>query len=827
MLPIRSRFAVLVLSSFFLAAASLRATPPRQDCHGDPLPEGAVARMGTTRLRHSDGVSHVVYSPNGQSLASLSRDRTLRVWDAKAGRQLQVFQEPDLDYYAVAFSPDSTKLAAAGGDPFHGGNAGLRFFDLGTGKEIRQLIGHNQPAYMVAFSPDGKTLISVSCDQVIRWDTANGQKLTEWKLRSTAALAISPDRATLAWVDGETEDKTIHLSDAATGKELRRLKSHKRAITSVAYSPDGKYLASGNPFEPICLWDAGTGKVVRRLDQHQGGMALKFSADSKTLASASMDGKVRTWDIQTGQEKATLRGYRGWVNAVAFAPDGKTLALAGADSQVIYQWDLASGNELQPARGHHGQIHTLAFSPDGKLLATGAGDWHDNDQGIYLWDVASGKEAHRLAGHLGKVYCLHFSPDGNYLVSGSEKEDIFRIWNIKTGQEQARYQRKGSDESARAAECRVSAVAWSPDGKLLASAHDQGSLLLWDVKTGTELRSFQGHEGIVNAVAFSPDGKHVLSGSVDRTVRLWDVKTGAEQRRFGDPVDSVKCVAFSPDGRLVAASAGDYEGVIHLWDADSGREIAKLPASKARIYQIAFSPDGKLLAGTGADNSLCLWEVATRAERCRFPGHPSGGLAVAFAPDGRTVAAGSLDTTVLVWDLTHCAEAARPKNDTELDQLWSDLGSSDGKVAHRAICSLVSEPEKALKLLQQRLRPFAGMDNERLAKVLNDLDHDRFQVREKATHELAKLGELAEPFLRQTLQRPPSLEVERRVQLLLGKLETSTLAPDQLRVLRGFEVLERVGGNEARDLFETHARQAPAGRLGREAQASLERLTKR
>ncbi|HYV37333.1 MAG TPA: WD40 repeat domain-containing protein [Gemmataceae bacterium] len=801
--------------------------PQRNDCHGDPLPEGALARLGTTRLRHNDGVSHVAYSPDGKLLASTSRDRTLRIWESATGRQVHVFQEKEVDFYAVAWSPDGATLVASCGDHFKGGNIAIRFFDVQTAKETKRLAGHDQAAYQLAFSPDGATLLSVSSAQVIRWNTASGDKLSEWKAHPSAALTVAPDRATLAWVDGETEDKTVHIVDAVTGNEIRRLKdSHEQAIVSIAYSPDGKHLASGNLTEPIQLWDVATGKVVRRFEQQQGGMALKFSADGKTLACGTMDGSVRQWQVETGHELAKMSGYRGWVNAITFSPDCKTLALAGSDSQVIHLWDLASAKECSPAQGHHGQIYAVAFAPNGKLIATGGGDFHDNDECIHLWDAVTGKEVRRLNGHAGKVYALHFSPDSQRLVSGSEKEENFRVWDVVSGTQQAPFKRKEvvKDE---AGEYRVSAVAWSPDGKLLASAHDQGVLILWDAQNGAELRCCEGHEGIIHSLAFSHDGKLLVSGGVDRTVRIWKTANGNEERCLADLPDGVKSVAFSPDGRLVAASAGDFDGINYVWETANGREVCKLPAVKGRVYQIAFSPDGKLLAGTGPDNALCVWEIATQAERCRFPGHASGGLAVAFAPDGKTLASGSQDTTVVLWNMAHCPDAALAKTTADFERLWADLGSPDASQAHRAICSLLADPEKAVNFLNQRLRPFSTMDAENMARALDDLDSERYKIREKATSDLALLGELAEPLLRQTLERQPSPEVKQRVQLLLGKLDAAKPPTDQLRALRAFEVLERIGGPQVRSVFEAQLRQMPDGRLGREAQASLDRMNKR
>jgi len=230
MLPIHARLALIALLLY--TVAPLTAAPQTKDSHGDPLPVGALARLGTTRLRHADGICQVACSSDGKWLVSLSRDRTCRLWEAGTGRLHHHFTEKDLDFYSVAFSPDNATVAIAAGDPFHGGNTGIRLLDVRTGKVLSRFEGHHQPAYNVSFSPDGKTLLSVSCDQVIRWNTATGNKLSEWKLPTTAALSVSPDRTALAWVDGETEDKTIHLADAATGKEFKKLKNQHNEPSS-------------------------------------------------------------------------------------------------------------------------------------------------------------------------------------------------------------------------------------------------------------------------------------------------------------------------------------------------------------------------------------------------------------------------------------------------------------------------------------------------------------------------------------------------------------------------------------------------------------------
>jgi WD40 repeat protein len=828
---ISPRFSRLLVVSTWLALCALaQAAQPLHQGPGagqtDALPQGALARMGTTRLRHGDGVCHVVYSPDCKYLASLSRDRTLRIWETDGYRQVHLIQETDVDFYGVAWSPDSKTIAAAGGDPFHGGRTSIRLFDAQSGELKQRLEGHKQPAYALAFAPDGRKLVSVGSQQVITWSLPAGQKLTEWTLGSTAALAFSADRKRLAWVDAESPDKAVHVCDAADGKEIQVLIGHAQAIVSLAYSPDGKYLASGNQHEPIMLWNTKTGKVAKKLEHQHAGLQLRFSADSMMLASAVTTGSAKIWNVETGAELGESTGYRGWVNCLAFTPDGKTLALAGADSQVIHLWDVAGGRPHPASNGHRGQIQTIAYSPDGKLLASASADWRDDDRAILIWNTATGNLVHRLMGHTDKVYSLQFSPDGSRLISGGEKEAMFRIWDVVGGTERPRWERRRTDgESERQEDSRVTAVAWSRDGKLIASGHDEGLVILWDAATGTELRRFaKGHDAIVNSLAFAPNGKWFVSGSVDRTVRIWDCQQGNQIMCLDDSSDTIRCVAVSPDGKIVAASVGDYDGLIRLWDFESGRELGRIQPTKARVHQIAFSPDGKLLAGTGPNNSLCLWEVASRLERCRFAGHPQGGLAIAFAPGGNALASGGQDTTILTWDVRFPGKTPPAVAEKDFDHLWTDLASRDGKVAHETICALLAEPALALKMIKQRLHSFSTMDASRMAQALDDLDHDRFPVREKATHDLAQLGELAEPFLRDRLENRPSAEVRRRVQLLLSRLDNTSIPPEHLRALRALEVLERIGGEQAHDVFAELAGQTPAGRVQREAQASLERL---
>jgi hypothetical protein len=332
------------------------------------------------------------------------------------------------------------------------------------------------------------------------------------------------------------------------------------------------------------------------------------------------------------------------------------------------------------------------------------------------------------------------------------------------------------------------------------------------VATGKEVRqiTLPAQPGAV-CFAFSPDGRTLATENTDRTVTLWEVASGKERGRLGRAAPPA--AAQPGGGMMVVGGLGGFGGF------GSGGSLT-----------LAFAPDGRTLAARGPDRSVQVWDVLAAKEICRRQGHGGSVTAVAFAPDGKKVVSGGSDTTALVWDVAGAGPgpklpAAEPKA-ADVERLWEDLAGEDAARAFQAIIKLAGAPGRAVPLLRERLRPAVPADPKKLAQWIADLDSEKFQVREEATEQLEKLGELAVPALNRALAGQPSLEARKRIERLVEKLTGQTLTREQLRLMRALEVLEWVGSREARRVLETLAAGAPGALATREAQASLDRLAR-
>jgi WD40 repeat protein len=519
-------------------------------------------QIGGPLSQHTNAVRSVAFSPDGKILASGSEDNTIVLWDLATGQPIgQPLTRHAGFVYSVAFSPDGTTLASGSTDN------SIILWDVATGQPIGEpLTGHTDAVISVAFSPDGTTLASGSADNtIILWEVTTGKPIGQPLNGYTDvvySVAFSPDGKTLA---SGSWDHNIILWDVTTGKPIGQpLKGHDGAVRSVAFSPDGKMLASGSNDNTIILWDIRKSQSLGQpLKGHHGAVrSVAFSPDGKVLASASADNTIILWDVATGKPIGQpLTGHKRWVLRLVFSPDGKILASGSWDHTIIL-WDVATGKPIgQPLTKHTDNVWSVAFSPDGKILASGSAD-----NSIILWDVATAQPIGQpLTKHTDNVWSVAFSPDGKILASGSADNSII-LWDVATAQPIGQPLIGHTDI--------VTSVAFSPNGKILASGSGDTTVILWDISTvlNTSMATSQsilqrlaGHTDVVYSVAFSPDGKTLASGSADNTIILWDVTTA---QPIGQPITGhtkgLFSVAFSPDGKTLASGSADNS--IILWD---------------------------------------------------------------------------------------------------------------------------------------------------------------------------------------------------------------------------------------------------------------------
>lgn len=474
-------------------------------------------------------------------------------------------------------------------------------------------------------------------------------------------VAFSPDGETLASADGQGH---IILWDAKTGASINK----NLTGYQVSFSPTGRILASsGGDESDIILWDVATGQPLHQPVKRQtsGIRAIAFSPDGQTLASGDMDSNVILWDVATGQALRSLIGHTNWVFSVTFSPDGKILASAGADNNIIL-WDTVTWQPIRTLTGHTGAIQSLAFTSDGKILASGS-----NDTTIVLWNVETGLPIGRpLSAHSDWVFSVAFSPDDRILVSGSADTSVL-LWDVASEQVIGRPLSGHNDW--------VRSVDFAPDGVTLVSGSQDSSIILWSVTQSQSIyQSLREHTDVVWSVKFSPDGKILASGSRDGNILLWDPSTG---QRVGQPIKahdgSVNTLAFSPDGKILASGGDDYN--IILWDVATGRPTGQpLIGHKDIVLSLSFSLDGKILA-SGGDTRIILWDVKTRRPIGQpFTGHSNWVYSITFSPDGKMLASGSWDGSIILWDMATGQPIGQPLRDNT-ERILSVVFSPNGK----------------------------------------------------------------------------------------------------------------------------------------------------
>jgi WD40 repeat protein len=835
MKPLHS-MALLVCGGFLLCHAARAAEPDqpdnaaRTDRYGDPLPDGVLARLGTVRLRHGDDVGGAVFTPDGTKLVSWffpefsfvprftpAPPLPLCLWEPVSGRALRRFGDGGNAVLAAAIFPDGRSIVTADADHR------LRLWEVATGKRLREFAGHTEWVNGVAVSRDGKSLASTSGDGTVRiWDAATAKELRQFAARDVfLTIAFSADGKSVAWesrhavkdrptcheirvsdlatgkdvcrlslldlievqlspdarfVAAYGMDKVVTLWDLASGKRLHRWPALDRELPAFRFARDGAYLAVSDKDDHVIVWDCARGKQLSRC--LAPGKLLTISPDGKTLVT--LGGSLQLWDAATGKERLTFDGHTSPADLLVFTQDGRSLVSRSRLHGSLLTWDLARARVIASSGMLFGSEGRSAISPDGIVLAEAGGQKHNGERPVDLYNTATGKDIRELPGRKSPVEALAFSADGKKLACGTA-DGLVRVWVLATGKELCAFpQRKGGRG--------VHSLAFSPDDKVLICAEDRG---------------------------------HVRHLNIDTGAVLKDVATWAE----GDePSEGLTWPTFplSSGGQLLARAR---DGKLYLMDTTTGREYGRLEKPDSGVFHIAISPDGRFVLDAWR-NIIRVWEVASGQQVRRFDA-PYGIWAAAFAPDGRTIATStSGDFAILIWDLTGLATAkaaTREPNADRVNDWWTDLAGDDAVRAHRAIWSLAASP-RFVPFLKEKLRPASPIDGRRLAPLIAALDDHVFAAREKATRELAALGDAAEAGLERALKGQMSPEARDRAEKLLRACRPPLPPGEPLRSLRAMAALEHAGTREARQLLEAFAKGEPEARLTREARAALERL---
>jgi WD40 repeat protein len=768
-----------------------------QDAPGNGLPARALLRIGSANFLHAQPITALAFSPDGKSLASASRDGTIRLWNT-GGQQRLSFT---FTAVALAFSPDGRTIAAVN-------DAGqVLIGNASTGQSRSWKIEPAVPLLCLAFSPDGKTLATAGQGDARLWDVTSGKEIAILKVveSETTSIAFSPDGKTIA-----TASRSLALWNSS-GVCLRRT-GRDCPATVVAFAPDGKTLAAGRIDGVLLLLNPDDLSEFASVDAHKRYMTnLAFGPDGRTLLSAGIDLSLRLWDVPGKRQKWVKENALGDTLAAAFSGDGRTIAVEGPGHHVTLI-DAATGKPLPEPPGRLPPVASLDCSPDGRLLAVGY-----EDGTLRLWDSTTDKEVRSLGERDRGAVCVRFMTDGKTIAWGSPEQPL-RISDFSG--KTIRAFKTGSAGPL--------ALAIGDEGTLLAAGYlepsvRKGAIHVWNISSDRPIYTLPISRHGLRHLTLSPDGSKLAALSGLGTATVWNLENG-EARSWEVDGQRGGALAFSQRGTRLAVSQG--KDIVHLVYPISGEVSEKMTGASEGTNGLAFSTDGRLLAAAGVDGSVRLWEIISEQQVLRLEGGHIGAVrSVVFLPDLRRIASAGTDGTTVVWDFTgHQQKQAEMLTTRDFDTIWRRLASDDASAAYQDVWRLARSSE-GMAFLNEALRHLIGVERAEVEKLIGRLENTRFHEREYARQILERLESATEPALRAALEGKPTLEMRRSIEELLNRLEKGpTTRARKMRLFRAFQAIEYAGTPEAKTLLALLRDRATHPSVRHEARNILERM---
>lgn len=678
---------ILFASLVGLSASVLdgQAQQNRVDHNGDALPTGAVARLGTSRLRHKHASLHwTAFSPDSKILATCGLQE-VRLWDLSTGRLIREIRDGDRprSYHSIVFAPNGQWVAAEGGDA-------VCIWDVTTGQRLHEL---KMNAQVIAVTSDSARLIATFNDGSISiWDTKTGKRIAELRQGHTHRIftAVTPNGFELSTM---SEDNLICHWNLEEFKLERAIRVSRIPPSSgILFAPDGKTMAVSANAGPVEIWDTIAGK--RLFWEHgefcRGSHGLAFNAKGTILATQVFDQtsdpvetKIALWDAKNGAFLRCLRLPTRSVDSIRFSPDGRLLLTTASRDPVARFWDTTSGKEILSLQGHAEPVQALAFSRDGRSLFSGA-----NDGTIWRWDVPSGKPVQQLQGHRWRVSALEVTPDGNTLVS-SGADACIRVHDFE-GKSLQSIQLEGAPEKQERPDRGIYAMSLTSDGKsAVAWSRNSvnGTYHVWDLMTGKEISRRRSSEDEYGWPRLSFDGRWVVEGVVEKEkvddsvnavgfnrkypkppvrvgASIQDIATGKEVLRILDREGLDGYPEFTPDGRKLVSISHKHELLkdgagfatkvaIHVYDLANGKKLQTIACGSSDdscIRLTKCAPNNRTLATSRFDGTIEFWDLDEGKKlTCQIePGNEP--TCLQFSRDSKLLATGHEDGTIMIWE---------------------------------------------------------------------------------------------------------------------------------------------------------------------------------